>query len=183
MTSDTVVAKRYAKALFEVAQARNMVREVEEELKKISDTVDSVPELLEFLSHPKISEDDKTALLQKAFSDQLHDEVMNTLRLLIERRREAVLRVLYSEYVHIANSALEQADATVTTISPLSEEEQRKVSEQFRKVTGKTIRVHNVIDSIILGGMQVRIGDRLYDGSLSGKLARLQKKLQQNQAL
>jgi F-type H+-transporting ATPase subunit delta len=183
MTSDTVVAKRYAKALFEVAQAKNIVRDVEEELNGVIGVINSTPELIDFLNHPKISVGDKIELLQKAFSGQLREEVMNTLRLLIERRREAALRVLHREYVDIANEALGQADAVVTTAVALSDEEQRKVSEQFGKLTGKVIRVHNEIDPAILGGMQVRIGDRLYDGSLSGKLTRLQKDLQNNQAL
>jgi F-type H+-transporting ATPase subunit delta len=183
MTSDTIVAKRYAKALFEVAEAKNIVRDVEEELNGVIGVINGTPELIDFLNHPKISVGDKIELLQKAFSGQLREEVMNTLRLLIERRREAALRVLHREYVDIANEALGQADAVVTTAVALSEEEQRKVSEQFGKLTGKTIRVQNEIDPAILGGMQVRIGDRLYDGSLSGKLTRLQKDLQYNQAL
>jgi F-type H+-transporting ATPase subunit delta len=183
MTSGTVIAKRYAKALFEVAQARNAVSEVEEELKSISEVLESTPELLDFLNHPKISAADKVALLQKSFSGTLREEVMSTLQLLVERRRQAALRALYREYVAIANEALGQAEAVAITAVPLSEEEQRKVSEQFGKVTGRKIRVHNVINPAILGGIQVRIGDRLYDGSISGKLSRLQKILQENQAL
>ncbi len=90
---------------------------------------------------------------------------------------------MLQSYVAIANEALGQAEATVYTPYPLSESDAGKVAEKFSKLTGKTIRVNNVIDQSLIGGMQVRIGDRIYDGSLSGKLQRLSKSLQETQVL
>jgi len=183
MTSDALVARRYAKALFEVAREKQAVREVEAELKSVIGVLDGHEDLERFLNHPNIAASSKIELLQKIFSGQVREEIINTFRLLIERRREGLLRSLHGHYVNIANEALGQADAEVATAVPLTDEEVRAVGEKFSQLTGKTVRVHNIVKPDILGGIQVQIGDRLYDASLAGKLSRLQKQLQQNQAL
>jgi F-type H+-transporting ATPase subunit delta len=79
--------------------------------------------------------------------------------------------------VKIAGEALGQARATVYTAQALSAEELGNVAAQFSGLTGKKITAEQVVEPALLGGIQVRIGDRLYDGSLAGKLDRLQKSL------
>jgi F-type H+-transporting ATPase subunit delta len=109
--------------------------------------------------------------------------VANTLQLLIEKGRETLVGAVYEDYVKIAGEALGQANATVTSALPLTVEEATNVKAQFEQMIGKKVRIENIVDPSLLGGLQVRIGDRLYDGSLSGKLARLEKSLKQAQAL
>jgi F-type H+-transporting ATPase subunit delta len=105
------------------------------------------------------------------------------LKLLIERGRESILTSLYNDFIDIADEALGQANATVYTPFALNEKEEREIAEGFGRLTGKKIRIETVIDPSLLGGIKVRIGDRLYDGSLAGKLARLQKNLNEAQAM
>jgi F-type H+-transporting ATPase subunit delta len=102
--------------------------------------------------------------------------------LLIERRRDGILSVLLIDYVKIASEALGQADAKVYTPIAITPEQEREIAAEFSKITGKTVRVETIIDRSLIGGIKVRIGDRLYDGSLSGKLDRLHKSLK-SQAL
>ena len=82
-----------------------------------------------------------------------------------------------SDFTKVANEALGQASAIVYSAFVLSDAQQAEIASHFSKVTGKTIRVSSVVEPKLLGGVQVRIGDRLYDGSLSGKLARLEQSL------
>lgn len=183
MSSDTIVAKRYAKALFEIAQSRSLVSQVEEELRSVVAVIEQNEDLYEFLLHPKFDLNDKINLLSRVFKDSVSDIVFNTICLLIERRRGTLFHVLLDYYISIANERLGQADATVYSPDALNEQENQAIAAQFGKLIGKTIRVHNVVDSSLIGGIQVRIGDRLYDGSLSGKLARMEKTLKQTQAM
>lgn len=180
---DTTVAKRYAKALFEVARENDTVARTEEELKTVIALVRETPDLEKFLQHPNIAIESKVSLLQQALQGKISEAVFNTLRLLLERRREAILGALADEFVKIANQALGQANAVVTAAFPLTAEEEAEIAAQFGRLTGKKIRIESLVDRNLLGGIQVRIGDRLYDGSLAGKLNRLEKSLQQNQAL
>ena len=83
----------------------------------------------------------------------------------------------------IANEALGQANALVTTPLTLTAKESQEIAERFSIISGKKIQISSIVDPSLLGGLQVRIGDRLYDGSLSGKLARLEKSLEVSQAL
>jgi F-type H+-transporting ATPase subunit delta len=183
MSQDTVVAKRYAKALFEIAQEQNRIAEVEAELKAVVSVLNQNDDFAKLLKHPGIGAESKKALLKNIFESQLSEMTFNTLLLLIERGREDLLESLVSYFVKITSEALGQAQATVYTPVELSGAELSNIAAKFSALTGKQIRVEPVLDKSLLGGIRVRIGDRLYDGSLSGKLERLKKTLNQSQAL
>ncbi|MFD0695498.1 F0F1 ATP synthase subunit delta [Paenibacillus sp. GCM10027628] len=175
--SDIVVAKRYARALFEVAQAKGLIAQVEEELKSVASAIRDNADLQKFLNHPNIGTSVKTDLLKQIFEGKVSEPVWNTLLVLIDKGRQSIISALVSVYVKIANEALGQASATVYSAFALTEAQQAEIVSHFSKVTGKTIRATNVVEPKLLGGIQVRIGDRLYDGSLAGKLDRLSKAL------
>lgn len=177
MSRDVVVAKRYAKALFELAEQQKVVTEVEEQLKLIVQTLEQEPKIQQFLSLPSIDPEGKVATLKSAFGDRVSALVFNTIELLISRRRHDVIADVYAAYMRIAGDALGQAHATIYSSQALTDEELAGVVAQFGQLTGKTIIAQQIVEPDLLGGVQVRIGDRLYDGSLSGKLDRLQKSL------
>lgn len=175
MSRDTVVAKRYAKALFELAQQNNIVAEVEGQLQLIVQTLELDETIVKFLSLPSIDAGKKIAVLKSAFGDRVSALVLNTLELLVVRGRQDAIAEIYEAFTKIAGEALGQAHAIVYTASNLSESEFTEVVAGFSQLTGKKIIAQQVVDTDLLGGVRVRIGDRLYDGSLSGKLERLQK--------
>ncbi|CAH0118083.1 MULTISPECIES: F0F1 ATP synthase subunit delta [unclassified Paenibacillus] len=177
MSRDIVVAKRYAKALFQVAQEKNSISQTEQELKLIVDVVNESVDLQKFLKAPNIDLSAKLDVLNNALSGKLSETVLNTVNLLIQRGRHDLLNAMLEAYVKISGEALGQADASVVSAYPLSQPESELIAQQFGKLVGKKIRVQNVVDKSIIGGIQVRIGDRLYDGSISGKLAHMEKSL------
>ncbi|GAA3412895.1 F0F1 ATP synthase subunit delta [Paenibacillus hodogayensis] len=179
MSKESIVAKRYAKALFEVARERGKIADVERELQAIADALSANPDYVKLLEHPNISAASKTEMLKQAFGASVSEEVFNTLQLLVQRGRESILLDLVSQYSLVANDALGEALAKVYTPLPLTAEESDKISTAFGQVTGKKIRIESFVEPALLGGLQVRIGDRLYDGSLSGKLERIEKALVQ----
>lgn len=177
MSSNSVVAKRYAKALFEVAQSSKNVEGVEADLKVIAAALQSNEDFAKFLVHPNIASNDKLDVLNKAFGGTVSETVLNTLGVLVESGRESIIEELLENYVSIANALTGSASAVVTTPKALSDKELDEVAKDFGKVIGKTVRAENVVDPALLGGLTIRVGDRLYDASLSGKLARLEKSL------
>jgi F-type H+-transporting ATPase subunit delta len=177
MSRDVVVAKRYAKALFDIAQQQQVVAEVEDQLKLIVQAITSDVDVQKFLALPSVDAARKSELLRGVFADRVSYIVLNTLELLLANGRQAVISDVYGAYVKIAGEALGQARATVYTAQALSAEELGNVAAQFSGLTGKKITAEQVVEPALLGGIQVRIGDRLYDGSLAGKLDRLQKSL------
>jgi F-type H+-transporting ATPase subunit delta len=179
MSRDLVVRKRYARALFEAARERQQIAEVGEGLELVSSVLDTDEEFRRVWEYPGISSDAKKQLAREAFEGRIPELALNAILLTIDKRREAILPDLAEGYREIADEALGRATAVVYSPKPLTEEERREVAETFGKLTGKQMNVENIVKPELLGGIQVRIGDRLYDGSLAGKLQRLQKSLSQ----
>ncbi|GBF74594.1 F0F1 ATP synthase subunit delta [Paenibacillus sp. 598K] len=177
MSREAVVAKRYAAALFELAQQQQAIAAVEDQLKLVVEAVQSDAEIGKFLSSPNIGSDQKLAILKQALSSHVSELVLDTVALLIARRRQGMLQDVYEAYTRVAGDQLGQARATVYTAQELSADELKSVEAQFGKLLAKQVVAQQVLEPSLLGGIQVRIGDRLYDGSLSGKLARLEKTL------
>jgi len=178
MSRGSVVAKRYAKALFQASQAKGLVAETETQLKLIVDVFESDAEFRAFLTAPNITMATKKQVLLQAFGAEVSPLVLSTVGLLVERGREGELASVLTAYLQVAGEALGRADAHVTSPAPMSSEEQAKLAEKFGALLGKKIRVTNSVNPDMLGGLTVRIGDTLYDGSLKGKLERLEKTLQ-----
>jgi F-type H+-transporting ATPase subunit delta len=178
--SDLVVAKRYAKALHASAEENGSVEQTGEQLRAVLDVYNQEPDLRVIMTHPGIAADAKLDLIKRAFGDGLSELVISTLKLLIERGRFPVLPAMYQAYTAIADERSGRARAIVYSAYELSEADSQAIAAQFSRLTGKTIAVENVIDKSLIGGIRVRIGDRLYEGSVAGKLEQLRKQLKQN---
>lgn len=175
--SDITVAKRYAVALFQIAKEQNLINQLEEELRIVNEVFTNDNELLSFLAHPKMTKDAKSALIANAFVS-LSSSVQNTVMLMVERHRTDEVTAMAQEFIELANEENSVADATVYTVRPLTESEMEAVSSSFAAKIGKrNLRITNITDTNILGGIKLQIGNRIYDGTISGKLGRLSKQL------
>jgi len=172
-----VIAKRYAHALYEVAEERKTVDDVETQLFLVHETVKTSKDLDAMLKSPRIKAEDKKAVLEQIFKDDVKPEVINVLKVMVDRKRETSMSHLAEEFTAIANEARGIADMYVTTAVPLSQEEEAKLADTFGKVVNKQLRVHSKIDPKVIGGVLVRIGNRVYDGTLAGKLNRFNQEL------
>ncbi|GGN93343.1 F0F1 ATP synthase subunit delta [Saccharibacillus kuerlensis] len=179
MSRDSRVAKRYARALFEVTFSQGKVTETQAELRAITEVFAANADLSRFISSPSVSVENKKNALQAGFEGRISIPVIRTIELLIERGRAELFGELSKSYELISNEALGLADADVYTAFPMTEQEKTAAAERFGVLTGKRITIRNVIDKSLLGGAKVVIGNTLYDGSLAGKLARLEKSFEQ----
>ncbi|GAB7387896.1 F0F1 ATP synthase subunit delta [Bacillaceae bacterium] len=175
------VAKRYARALFEVANEGGIIDAVESDLALIRKTLEENGDWRKLVMHPHIAKEEKKRLVEKLFGESLTQEVKNFLKLLIDRRREKLLPQMTAEYVRLANEARGIVEAKVTTAKAISEAEKEQLAERFGKLLNKKLRVETAVDPGLLGGVVVRIGDRLYDGSVAGKLSRFAQHVKQSQ--
>jgi F-type H+-transporting ATPase subunit delta len=172
-----VVAKRYALALFQIAKEKQLLDQLEEEIRVVQQVFAENKELVSLLKHPKLAVQKKKALLQETFAS-LSTPLLNTLMILLDRHRIEIVPELASEFIGLANEERGVAEATVYSVRPLTEDEKQALSEAFAKKIGKvTLRITNVVDTSLIGGVKLRIGHRIYDGSVSGKLERLQRQL------
>lgn len=177
MSREAAVAKRYAKALFELAREQGVVSEVEKQLEALVLGFEEEPAIKTFLDSPDIVLDKKLEVLRAIAGERVAAVLQHTLELIVVRGRQSTISHLYDAYVRIAGEAVGEARALVYTAKELSQQELDAVAVQMGELTRKKIIPKQIVNPSLLGGLQVRIGDRLYDGSLSGKLDRLQKTL------
>ncbi|MCK6075721.1 F0F1 ATP synthase subunit delta [Paenibacillus silvae] len=175
MSRDTIVAKRYAKALFEVALEQQRVLEVEQELHAVVHGLTGDADIIKFIVSPNISDEAKKSVIQASLDGKVSEPVLRTVQLLIERGRVELLEELLSDYVKIEGDSLGIADAHVYSTYALNDEEKEAVAREFGSRVNKKIRIENIVDPALLGGLKVAIGDTIYDGSLAGKLERLEQ--------
>lgn len=174
MSEVLIVGKRYAKALFDLSRDSAQLEQTEQQLKLVVDVFKD-EELISFFQHPSIGMNTKLETLTKALAGKVSDNVLQTLFVLLERRRVDSIDAMLAQYIKLSAEHRGEATAIVYTPLKLSDSENERIAQHFSEITGKQIIVENRINPELLGGIQVRIGDRLYDGSLSSKLLELQK--------
>jgi F-type H+-transporting ATPase subunit delta len=172
-----MIARRYALALFQIAKERQLLGVVEEELRVVKEVIQYNSDLKAVLKSTKLSKEKKKEILKAAFAS-VSEYVLNTLLLLIDRHRDDQIVNVVNEFIELANDEMGIAEAEVYSVRPLTDAEREAVSTTFAaKVGKKSLKMENFVDSNLLGGVKLRIGNRIYDGSLRGKLDRLERKL------
>lgn len=173
----SMAAKRYALALFQIVKEQKLLERVEEELRVVKEVFYVNEDLKVVLQSPKISKEKKKEILTESFGS-LNKYVLNTLLLLVDRHRAGEVISVADEFVSLANETKGIEAADVYTIRPITDEEREALSVSFaEKVGKKSLQIENIVDSNLLGGVKIRIGNRIFDGSLRGKLDRLERKL------
>ncbi|HLQ72667.1 MAG TPA: F0F1 ATP synthase subunit delta [Bacillota bacterium] len=175
--SEAIVAKRYAEALFQIGDEKSTLNELLEQFQIVNDVFAANEQLYPFLEHPRMSADKKKSLLKETFTD-LSADVLNTLQLLIDRHRITIIPQLVEHLNTMVNEKNEVAEATVTSVRALSEQELNALEENFKKRFNKqAIKIENKVDPSVIGGLRIRIGNTIYDGSVSGKLKRIERNM------
>lgn len=174
--NQSIVAKRYAKALFEVALEKKLLDVVEKDLTVVVEALSTNRELIDWLNHPMTDATMKKKMFASVFA-QLNEITRNLLFLLADRHRELILSEVHAIYKRLVNEEKGIAEAIVITAFPLSDEDKQQLVARFQPIVGKELQLVEKVDSDILGGVIVQVGDRLYDGSLRTSLSRFQERL------
>lgn len=175
--SQNVVADRYAIALFEIAKEQNTVQAWIEELRVVKEVVKEQADFLILLSSPNVKNETKKQLLKDVFS-AVSPAVLHTFMLLLDRNRVNEIADVAESFIDLANDESGIANATVYSARPLTNEETERISASFaQKVGYRSLDIKNMVQPEVLGGLKVQIGNRIFDGSLKGKLDRLERTL------
>ncbi|WP_106496057.1 F0F1 ATP synthase subunit delta [Lentibacillus sp. Marseille-P4043] len=173
--SEAVVAKRYADALFQLGNEKQIQDQLVDEFRIVKEVFQANKQLFTFLKHPRVNNEKKKQFLQEAFQG-MSDDVVNTLKLLVERHRIEIIPSVIDHLSQLANDAKGIAEATVYSVRELSDAEIEELAAKFAKRFNKqAIKLENKVDPSIVGGVKLRMGNTIYDGSLSGKLKRIER--------
>jgi F-type H+-transporting ATPase subunit delta len=169
------IARRYAEAAFEVARSSDDVSAWLRELQVVEETFSDVS-LLRYFRDPNVGREEKLNALEKLFP-HLRPEILNLLRILAIRGRLGILSSIRYDIERLDRDARGVAEVSVTTARPVDDAERQAIAQRLGAATGKTVEVHTNVDPSIIGGIVVRVGDRLVDASIAGRLQRLRQDL------
>ncbi|AEG61891.1 F0F1 ATP synthase subunit delta [Desulforamulus ruminis] len=171
------VARRYAQALYEIAVAKNTLEVLEKEMKGVAEAIEGSRELQKALYHPQVLPGQKKELLKAIFGDKVSQETINFLGLVVDKRRENYFSGIAAEFVALANAARNTAAASITSAVELGEEQKQEILKVLTKLSGKEVDPVFMVDPSLIGGVVVRIGDKIIDGSIKTRLATLKSRL------
>jgi F-type H+-transporting ATPase subunit delta len=171
----TAAAKRYARAVFELASEEGQVEEWSRRVTMVRDLL-SHPSVAAVLTNPTIPLSRRMELISGA-PHELDPQATNLARLLIESNRVRQVADVAEEFETLADAAAGRVRATVTTAVELDDAERDKVAHQLSERLGKEVRMTVVVDKKILGGLKLQYGDHLIDASVATKLQQLRRRL------
>lgn len=174
-----LVSKRYASALFEIAFEEQTYEKVKDELNFILDCLKGEPQLYQLLKSPLISIQEKKDILYTIFKDRVSQEVFNFLRIIIDKRREGYIEPIIEEYKALSDRVKNKVNAVAITAVPMDKQDLLKLQVNLSMSSGKNVQLQNQVDPTIIGGVLVKIGDKVIDGTVKSRLVNMQEQLSQ----
>jgi F-type H+-transporting ATPase subunit delta len=167
------IARRYAKAVFALAQEDRSLEETGEELQRLA-AVASVPDLAPVLANPLLSSASRRAIARTlAERLALRRTTTNFLQLLADHRRLDQLAGIADHYRKLVDRALGRVRAQISAATPLTPDQQQRLVDALAALTGKSVLPEWATDAQLLGGVVVEIESKVYDGSVRTQLERL----------
>ena len=173
-----LVDKTYGDALFELALENNQTDTYLDECLGILDVLKENEELLKLLTHPKISKEEKEKVVENVFKGRVSDDITGFLLLILKKDRQAMIPEILEYFVDRVKEHKKIGVATVTTAVPLSEAMKKSVEDKLIATTEYvSFEMNYLVDKDIIGGMIIRIGDRVVDSSIRSKIDAMAKEL------
>ena len=167
------VARNYAEALRDLALAHDAVVPYGVLLDAVAGAVAAEPRLEAVLASPRVTKQSKQQLLREALAGHAPQPFVRFLEAVVQRGRQGLLREISKAYEDLVDQHLSRVHAGVTTAHEADPETARAISAALTRVVGKSVLPHFRTDPRLLGGLIVRVGDRVFDGSLRRRLRQL----------
>ena len=174
---DETVARNYAETLFELARRNESIQEYGDALGMVAGLLEDDSRFRTFVETPRIDDENKKDVIRKVFRDKAPKQVINFVLITIDKRRQTLLREISEEYSLLLDNHLGREHVEVTVARPLDDTTANVVSEQLSKMLGRQAIPHIRVKPEILGGLIIRTGDMIYDGSVRRRLEGLRRRL------
>lgn len=166
----------YAKALLGATESAGNTGQVLDEFDAlVGDVLDKLPKLDAALASPRVPEEAKLEMLDKAFGGNMSVTLLSFLKVVCEHRRFDCVRAMNRAAHTLQNELTGRVDVQITTVEPLTDELCTRVADRLEELLGKKVNLTTQIDADLIGGLEVRVGDTVYDASVLGRLGRLRE--------
>jgi F-type H+-transporting ATPase subunit delta len=174
---DSVVARKYAHALFAEAQAKNELRAAQQGLEEFIRVARLRGSLKQVLAHPFITPDEKKRMIHAALGEYATPLLERFLQLLVARHRLDLLFLIALEFQEEVDRFMNVQSLRVETAFPMSEAQQKELQGKLEKWLKSKVRMNVQVDPSLIGGLIIRTRDHVLDQSLKGQLKRLRQEL------
>lgn len=177
-----LISKTYGEALFELAVEENKVDAFEIEMEQLQDILKENPDFSRLMNHPKIINEEKVRIIEEAFKGRFSDELTGFLVLIVQKDRYGKINEILDFFLSKVKEFKGIGIAKVTTAVALTEKQKKEIEERLLETTSfRQMEMHYQIEDDLIGGMVIRIGDRVVDSSIKTRLKTLEKQLLQIQ--
>ncbi len=177
-----LITKAYGDALFEVAVENKAVDSLMEEAAAVTELMDQHPEFVKLLNHPNVSKEEKLQVVKEVFSSRVSGEMYGFLSVLVEKDRQGHVQEILAYFTARVKEYRRIGVVYITSALPLSGSQKEKIERKVLATSGYAkLEPHYEVDESLIGGLIIRIEDRVVDGSVRGKLERLTGELREIQ--
>jgi F-type H+-transporting ATPase subunit delta len=174
---ETTIARNYAEALLALARKANNLDGYGAAINGLAAAMDNDTRLRNFLAAPQISAAQKNQVIGKAFAVSLPRTMVRYLQKLVQNRRQMLIPVIAIEYGNLVDEAEGRLHARVTVARETSTAERDAIALQLSRAFGRTVVPHLSVNPAILGGVVVKVGDKVMDGSVRKRLSTLKRRV------
>ena len=176
------VSAVYGDALFAAGSEDNRLNELSEEVRVVSQAMLENPDLSKIMNHPKIDKEEKIKMIEDIFSGHVSGELTGLMCLLVEKDHYKDMQKVFAYFTAKVKEYNHIGTAYVTSAVELSDSQKENIEKRLLETTAYVqFEMHYNVDAAIIGGLIIRIGDRVVDSSVKTKLARLTRELSQIQ--
>jgi F-type H+-transporting ATPase subunit delta len=175
--STLIASRRYASALLSAAEEGNFLEQIVAELQVIKEVLEHSRDLVHALRSPLVKGDKKIHILEEVFKGSIGEKMFLFLKLIARKKRAGLLPEIIDEFQILIDEKRGVINVDVTSAVQLSDEQANELLTRLAAFTGKKIRAKMILNEQFIGGAAVKIGDTIYDGSISHQLQMLRQAL------
>ena len=173
-----LISNTYGEALFELALEENKIDTIGEEVEVVQAAIRDNVDLIKLLTHPRLSDDEKVSVIKNIFEGNVSEELLNFMLLLSAKNRFGEIDKIFTYFLDKVRENKNIGVAQVTSAKALTEAQKEQIAKRLLEVTSyDKIDTRYEEDASLIGGIVIRIGDRVVDGSIRSQLDRTKKSL------
>ena len=173
-----LITKTYGDALFDVAVEKRAVDSLDREAKAMIDIIGKQPDFLKLLKHPNLTKEEKLRVIETVFADRVSGEMFGFLHVLVDKDRQGNITEILGYFIDRVKEYRRIGVVYIISALPLGEEQKKRIEKKVLETSGfASLEPHYSVDENLIGGLVIRIGDRVVDGSVRHKLDQLTRQL------
>ncbi|MBI4563709.1 MAG: ATP synthase F1 subunit delta [Planctomycetes bacterium] len=174
---EKTLARRYAAAMLSVAEREGAVEDIERHLLALKEAYQKEAAFRRAMGQPRLPRAVRKKLLRKPFDGRVHPAFLDFLDLLVDKHRLHLIPDIAESFDHLADASQGIVRVAVRSTFPLSDSQRRTLLDLLVKITGRKVSLEETVDRSLQGGLSVRIGDSVIDGTVAHRMKELREHL------